>query len=117
MAPTVNTTGTSSGRAATYSGNFFTSGALNENPTRLAPAGKYFVTGCFTTCINFSGPFDDRMLSFCNNCTINPQNLLNVRGTRVFGDTLKSTFFCVFTYTARTLPALLSGESNIANNA
>jgi hypothetical protein len=57
------------------------------------------------------------MLNFCNNCTINPQNRLNVRGTRVFGDTLNSTFFCVFTYIAFTFPALFSGESNIASSA
>lgn len=117
IAPIVNTTAASSGSASTYSGNFFTSGALNENPTLLAPAGKYFVTGCFTTCINFSGPFDARTLNFCSNCTINPQNRLNVRGTRVFGDTLNSTFFCVFTYIAFTFPALFSGESRIASSA
>lgn len=117
IAPTVNTTVASSGSARTYSGNRFTSGALNENPTRLAPAGKYRVTGCFTTRINFSGPLLERTLNFCNNCATSPQNRLNVLGNRVFGDTSNKTFFCVFTYIPRTFPALFNGESRIDNSA
>ena len=40
MAPTVNTTLTSSGSAVTYVFMSLISGALNEKPTRRAPAGR-----------------------------------------------------------------------------
>lgn len=46
-----------------------TEGALWERPTRLAPTGRYFVTGCLITRRSFSGPFDARMLSFWSSCT------------------------------------------------
>ena len=83
MAPTVNTALALSGSASTYSRMFLTSGALKENPTRRAPAGKYFVTGPFTTLKSFSGPLLARMESFCSSCTMRPQKRLNVRGCGV----------------------------------
>ena len=119
MAPTQNTTDSLSSfkSFATNSRIRFTSGALKLNPTLRAPAAKYFVTGCLTTFNSLSGPFDARTESFCNNCTNKPQNRLNVRGILVCGLIFISTFFCVFTYTARTFPALFRGESSIARSA
>lgn len=46
-----------------------TEGALWERPTRLAPTGRYLVTGCLITRRSLSGPFEARMLSFCSSCT------------------------------------------------
>ena len=117
MAPTVNTTLTSSGSAVTYVFMSLISGALNEKPTRRAPAGKYFVTGPFTTLNSFSGPLDARMESFCRSCTMSPQKRLNVLGMRVCGLMRINTFFCVCTNTALTRPALFSGLSRIARSS
>ena len=60
---------------------------------------------------------DDEIDNFCKSCTINPQNLLNVRGIRVCGDIRNNTFFCVCTNIAFTLPALFNGESRIAKSS
>lgn len=47
------------------------------------------------TLSSLSGPFVARMLSFWRSCTINPQNLLNVLGSRTDGLTCIRTFLCV----------------------
>ena len=47
------------------------------------------------TLSSLSGPFVARMLSFWSSCTINPQNLLNVLGSRTDGLTCIRTFLCV----------------------
>ncbi len=56
MPPTVNTTGCPAGSPFTKPCSVpCMSSALCEKPTRSAPAGKYFVTGPFTTCVRPHG--------------------------------------------------------------
>lgn len=59
-------------------------------------AGKYWVTGFFTTLSSFVLVFVALMLYLCSSCTMRPQKRLNVRGMRMWGDTSISTFWTNF---------------------
>jgi len=58
------------------------SGALNENPTLRAPAGKYVVTGDFTTLMSFSGPLD-RALALVPTCSAQHKCFFRVESSGV----------------------------------
>eukprot|EP01139_Manchomonas_bermudensis_P009967 Amastigsp_a339768_1633.p2 type:complete len:136 gc:universal Amastigsp_a339768_1633:593-186(-) len=108
MPPTTNTTGCSSGSAATYSGSFV-SLPCTESEIFRQPMGRCAVIGFLMT-LRSVGPCAARMLILCRRWVMSPEKRLNVRGSRVCGLTSMRTFLAVW-MKIWSLPALLRGES------